>query len=84
MSTGMGLVPLSFQEIQSWLYLSERELSWWEIQTIKELSRAYTAELNNSTEIDSEIPYNTVPEMNRDQIEQKAINILSSFKKRKG
>ena len=84
MTTGMGTIPLSYQEISAWLQLSQRDLLWWEIQTIKEMSRAYTAELNNSTDADSEMPYNAAPEMSRDQIEQKAINILSSFKKRKG
>ena len=80
-STGMGMVALSYEEILAWITLSERELTWWEIQTIKEMSRAYTAEFNNSTEDDSVAPYDTVPEMTREQIEKKLKNGLSSFKK---
>lgn len=62
MSTGMGLTPLNWQEIESWINVNNLELSLWEIETIKKMSEAYCAEYSRASDPMRQAPY---------QIEQK-------------
>lgn len=54
-SSGMGLCPVSFQEIMAWA--DGIELSAWEIKTLKSLSHEYVSWSNKATKKDCEIPY---------------------------
>lgn len=57
MSTGMGLVPLSWQEIDAFIRVNQLDLTLWEIETIKAMSDAYCAEHAKATEPNRSAPY---------------------------
>lgn len=54
-SYGMGLCPVSCQEIAAWA--NGIELSAWEMKTLRALSREYVSWSNKATKKDCEIPY---------------------------
>jgi len=54
---GMGPTPLSWQEIESWLRVTETKLCLWEKLMVRELSEVYLAEFNAAIEPDREDPY---------------------------
>lgn len=77
-SNGMGPVPISWQEINSWLAATNLELSTWEIITVKELSEAYVAERVMSDEPNRAAPYLSV--LTDDQIDRPVVaNKIYSF-----
>jgi hypothetical protein len=83
--TGMGPVPLTWQEIDSWLRCTNLSLSNWEKITIKELSEAYVSELNKATAKDASSPF--VPPIEPDEIDRTAVSdkigsILRGFKRK--
>lgn len=85
MSNGMGAVPLTWQEIESWLRTTELRLTVWEKMSIREMSEAYVAELGKSTNKYCAAPFvQPVPDtLDRAAISDKTANILRGFKKRK-
>lgn len=85
-SNGMGAVPLSWQEIESWLDVTELRLTVWEKLTIREMSDAYVAALHQSTGKHDPAPY--VPAVTPEEIDRKAVsskvgNVLRGFKRNK-
>lgn len=52
-----GLVDLSWQEVDSWLSCSQRELTIWEVGMIKDMSRAYVSEYNSASDRARPMPY---------------------------
>ena len=56
MSTGMGIIPLTFQEIKAYTELTNNPLNSEEVLLIRQMSQAYIAELND-TRNEREAPY---------------------------
>lgn len=56
MSSGMGMIPLSFQEIKAYMELTNTPLNSDEVMLIREMSQAYIAEIND-TRNEREAPY---------------------------
>lgn len=81
--SGTGLEPLTWQEINNWLAVSDTQLSYWELCTLKDLSYEYAAELSVATESDRKAPYViegvslAVP-----NLEAKLLNAFASFNRR--
>ena len=85
-STGMGVSALSWSEIESWLRVTQLDLSVWERLTIKSMSDTYAAALGSSTKRDTPAPYTHVDEAliaDRTAVASKLKNVFSSFKKSK-
>lgn len=82
-ATGMGVIPITWQEIEAWLNTTELDLSVWEKLTIKEMSEAYVSEFNSASAKDAAAPY--VPAIEPEQIDRKAVankigSVLRGFK----
>lgn len=56
MSSGMGMIPLTFQEIKAYIELTNTPLNSDEVMLIREMSQAYIAEIND-TRNEREAPY---------------------------
>lgn len=85
-SNGMGAVPLSWQEIDAWLNVTELRLTIWEKLTIREMSEAYVAEFVKASDKHAVAPYQGAVDASR--IDRKAVadklrNVLRGFKKGK-
>lgn len=84
MSNGMGAIPLTWQEIESWLRVTELQLTVWEKLTIREMSEAYAAELASATDKHRPQPYTApVEAVDRTAVASKVLNILRGFKRKK-
>lgn len=83
LSTGMGAVCLTWQEIHDWLEVTERKLTVWEKLTIKTLSEAYTNEFNQASAKDRPAPFIFIDEeaRTRTTVANKLLSVLRSFKK---
>lgn len=68
LATGQGLIPLTWQEIESWINVNRLELTLWEIETIKKMSEAYCAEYSRATDPQRPAPYS--PEKEEDEIDE--------------
>jgi hypothetical protein len=55
--TGMGLAPLSWQEIQAFIEVNELDLTLFERDIIKKMSEAYCAESHKATDPQRPAPY---------------------------
>jgi hypothetical protein len=85
----MGLVPLSWQEIEAFVRCSglEDTVTPWELQVIKRLSEAYSAEYSRASDPKRKMPYRKevkVEEIDRVAVFKQAVNALSMFKKKEG
>lgn len=83
-STGMGVSPLPWSEIESWLRVTQLDLSVWERLTIKTMSEVYASGLNSSTKKDCPAPYTHVDDVliaDRTAVASKLKNVFSSFKR---
>lgn len=78
-STGMGPVPISWQDIYTWLAVTQRELDNWEIMTVKSLSEEYVSELLQATAKDRPAPYTREIEAERKATEHKIMSVLSKY-----
>lgn len=67
--TGMGPVPLSWQEIDAWMRVTETNPELWERILIKDLSEAYVGELHRASAKDSACPY--MPEVEEQEVEDR-------------
>lgn len=76
-SNGMGPVPISWQEIYTWITVTRRSLSNWEILMLKSLSEEYVSELLQATARNRPAPY-SVQETERKAVEHKIMSILGS------
>lgn len=83
-STGMGVTPLTWSEIESWLRVTQLKLSVWEKLTIKNMSEIYAGELSSATKKDSPAPYTHIDKAliaDREMIANKLKNVFASFKR---
>ena len=55
-NTGMGLVPLSWQELESWQKQQGITLSPWELSIIRQASAVYVEQHHISTKVDCPPP----------------------------
>lgn len=56
MSSGMGIIPLTFQEIESYMRITNTPLNSDEVMIIRQMSQVYIAELNDTRNM-REAPY---------------------------
>lgn len=85
-STGMGVNSLPWTEIESWLRVTQLQLTVWERLTIKSMSEMYAGALASSTKRDCPAPYTHVDEAliaDRTLVASKLKNVFSSFKRSK-
>lgn len=89
MHTGMGSIPLSWQEIKAWAWANglEDTLDVMEAEAIRKMSMAYAAEHSQADDPKRPQPYvraKDAEEIDRTQVSNKVRNILAGFKKNKG
>jgi hypothetical protein len=77
--TGMGISPLTWSEIDSWLSRTQLEIPIWEILSIREMSMAYVGEYNQASDEDRPPPY--ASQAIKQLQKQKVNNDLKSFLK---
>jgi hypothetical protein len=87
LQTGMGVAPLTWQELESWKNVYSQELvcwkfSFWELSTMKDMSYAYCAELGQASDKNRPQPYSPTV-IDREEISKRMYNLLSAFKKNK-
>lgn len=83
MSNGMGLTPLTWQELESWLRVTGLPLSTWEKLMLREMSEAYVNEFSQASAKDRPAPYvYTVDEIDREAVSDKLKSLFRSLKKR--
>jgi hypothetical protein len=84
-ATGMGLVGLSWQEIESWARCNDfvRILSPKEYRAVWTLSRAYASEFAAASKKDAKAPYTPVierrDEVVREMVEHKVEDVFASM-----
>lgn len=61
MGTGMGAVPLTFAELESWQGQVGIELQPWEVRMLRRLSRDYAVEQSRATSADRQPPWKPEP-----------------------
>ena len=77
-SNGMGPVPLSWLEIESWMRCTEVEIPLWEKLTIKTLSEEYVSELVQAKDKTRPPPYAQVQlDIDRKAVANKILSIFS-------
>lgn len=83
MTNGMGAIPLTWQEIESWLRVNELPLSLEERLLIKALSDAYVTELNQASTKDRPAPFVEIEEeeIDRKAVSDKIRNVFKAFKR---
>lgn len=84
LQTGMGIAPLTWQELESWerSYSKEIdcwELSYWELNTIKDMSYAYCAELGQATSKTREAPFKEAV-IDREDVSKRVYQAFMAFK----
>jgi hypothetical protein len=87
MSTGMGLIPISWQEQRAWRLENKLSLTLWEIETLRKMSEAYCSEYHKATDPSRKRPFSLY---NEDEIDEEAekrkalalMNMLRSFRKK--
>jgi len=72
---GMGMAPISYQEIQAWSTLTGTNLSPWDSLMLRQLSRAYVNQYNESKDPHSQAPYEEAM-----TLEQKRVAVVAGFK----
>ena len=83
-SSGMGAMPLSWQEIESYLTCTRTDLTTWETLMLKTLSEAYVGEYNQASKKDRSAPYFETDidvKANRENVSKKMLSVFRSFKK---
>jgi hypothetical protein len=85
-SSGMGPVPLSWQEIESWMRCTETQITVWERLTIKGMSEDYVGEYLAARKKDRPAPYTYVDpdeelEEQRKEVATKLLNAFRMFKR---
>lgn len=84
MQTGMGLVPLTWAELQAFREETELDLMIWERELIKKMSEAYCGEYARASDPNRPCPYQ--PEVKEEEVDQIALAMrfmetLAAFKK---
>lgn len=69
--TGMGLVPLSWQEIKAFREENELEITLWERELLKKMSEAYCTEYSRASDPKRPAPY--APEQDPEEVDGIAV-----------
>ena len=79
-----GIVELPWQEIAAWLSCSQRELSVWEVDMIRDMSGAYVSEYNLSSDRTRLMPYREQKEIkiNREAVSKGFAAMFAQFKEK--
>lgn len=88
-SNGMGPVPLSWVDIESWTRCMEYDLPLWVKLKIKQLSEEYVHELFEAKDMHRPAPYEKVPvledeedlALQRSKVQSKILDFVSRFRK---
>jgi hypothetical protein len=79
-SNGMGATPLSAAEICAWQVCSGIVLESWEFHVLREMSRAYLAQLHESEQPDCPPPYgDPVNNFDREVVSKKVSNAFQAL-----
>lgn len=78
--TGMGSVPLPWSEIDAWIRVTGRSLSFFVVQLIHSLSSAYLSELKQAEKMDHPRPFidRVTIEQSRDRVSTQIQSALKS------
>lgn len=86
-STGIGLVCLTWQEIEAFIRVNSLELTLWEIEVLRKMSEAYAYEYSKASDPQRPSPF--MREKTEENTEEenikaalKMMNALSRFKNR--
>lgn len=85
-NTGMACTSLPWTEIDSWLRVTQLDLSMWEKLTIKTMSEIYAGELGLATAKNRPAPYTYEDEelvADRTLVTSKLKNVFASIRSRK-
>jgi hypothetical protein len=87
MQTGMGLVPLTWQEIDAWARRCgyNHSLSPFEAETIRKMSEAYAVQYAKASQRICPQPFSPrvdLDELDREAVSRKVANVLGMFKKK--
>lgn len=83
MSNGMGITPITWQEMESWLRVTELPLSTWEKLMLRELSETYVNEYSQASAKDRPAPYvHNVENIDREAVSDKLKSLFRNLKKR--
>lgn len=77
--SGMGIAPVSWQELYAWLSVTNTEMSNWEITTLKAMSNAYCYALNESEDPAFPAPYTPEEAFDGVKLESKLLSILRAY-----
>lgn len=78
--TGMGLAPLSWQELKAFREENELDITLWERELLKKMSEAYCAEYSRASDPKRPAPYK--PEVEEDEVDHigKAMHFMEQMK----
>jgi hypothetical protein len=71
--TGMGISPLTWVEIESYIRVNELEVLLWEKELLKKMSEAYCAESHKATDPKRPAPYKE--EKDEEEIDKMAASV---------
>lgn len=80
LQSGMGLSPITWQEIKSWSDCTGMKLSPWELITLKEMSHAYAVELSQKQDRKRQAPWKTRVET-KEELGNRLKAVFRSLKK---
>jgi hypothetical protein len=81
--SGMGITPVTWSEMASWMASLSFSLPNWEILAIREMSMAYVGEYNQASDPNREAPYNIaeIQITNREKVAQDLKAAFNAFKR---
>jgi hypothetical protein len=84
--TGMGLIPLSWQEIEAFVKCTQASVTPWELRVIRKMSEAYCAEYARASDRLRKAPYQAVIEIPTEEVREavaaKVMSVLATFKRK--
>lgn len=84
-SNGMGIVPITWAELYSWIQCSQYVVSPYECDLLIKLSQAYTSEFNQASDPRRPAPYVITEALpSKQEVDNKLKNFFGQFKKIKG
>lgn len=78
-SFGMGLLPLSFQEIAAWQHGCGYRLRPWEVQSLRAMSVAYVAQMQKSTEPNCPAPWQSMADVDHTAVADKLRSVFAAY-----
>ena len=82
----MGLCPISYQEIESWMRTTKTECSPWDVNILRYLSRVFVSQFYHSEKENCPPPYHYIVENNimevRKQVDTQLRSIFGARKKK--